>query len=127
FDSASFVGSSVRDWGFHGVTHDAGNATLLVGGVALAEVPINVGRNELAKLYFTVRSEVDADTGVVPDSGFVAPAARLELSAFDAKTIRPYFKPGTITIIAANRAPEFEPLSARTISEGELLAFTVRA
>ncbi len=127
FDSASFAGSSARAWGFHGVTHDAGNATLLVGGVALGEPPINVGRNELAKLYFTVRNDVDADASVTLDSGFVAPAGRLELSAFDAKTIRPYFKPGTITIIAANRAPEFEPLSARTISEGEVLTFSVRA
>lgn len=128
FDSANFFGSPAREWSFVGATHDGAEGTLLLGGVAFDEDPITNGRNELAKLYFTVKSGLTTDATTLIDSIFVPPAGRLELSAFGSGfAIRPHFHAGTVTILAANRAPEFSPVAAKTVSEGEVLNFTLTA
>ncbi len=128
FDSASFAGSPADEWSFVGVTHNSAAGTLLLGGVAFDEDPITNGRNELAKLYFTVKSGLTSDVTSSIDTMYIPPAGRLELSAFGSGfAIRPHFRAGTITIMTANRAPEFSPIAAKTVSEGDVLNFAVTA
>ena len=127
FDSASFVGSSVRDWSFRSATFDTAEATLLIGAVAIEDAPVLPGRNKLVQLYFRTRSNIAADVITLIDSAFVPPAGSFELNTVNAAIIKPAFKAGKITISTANHPPVFDPIASRTVNEGELVNFTLRA
>ncbi len=126
-DSVSFSGSVVRNWGFRGATHDTTEATILIGAVAIGDAPVLPGRGKLAELYFRVRSNISADAITLIDSAFVPPAGSFELNTSNASIIRPAFRAGKITITTTNRPPVFEPIASRTVNEGELVSFAVRA
>lgn len=127
FDSVSFVGSAVQNWGFRGGTHDAAEASILIGAVAIGDAPVLAGRRKLAELYFRVRSDISADVITLIDSAFVPPAGSFELNTSNASIIRPEFQAGKVTISTVNRPPVFDPIAARTVNEGELVSLTVRA
>ena len=126
-DSVSFIGSAVLNWGFRGATLDTTEATLLIGAVAIGDAPVLPGRSKLAELYFRVRSNISADAITLIDSAFVPPAGSFELNTSNAAIIRPAFKAGKVTITTINRPPVFEPIASRTVNEGELVNFVVRA
>lgn len=127
FDSVSFVGSAVQNWGFRGGTHDASAATILLGAVAIGDAPVLAGRRKLAELYFHVRSDISADVTTLIDSAFVPPAGSFELNTSNASIIKPAFKAGKVTISTVNQPPVFDQIAARTVNEGELVNLTVRA
>ena len=127
FDSISFVGSAVQNWGFRGGTHDVAEATILIGAVAIGDAPVLAGRRKLAELHFHVRSDISADVTTLIDSAFVPPAGSFELNTSIAAIIRPAFKAGKVTISTVNQPPVFDPIAARTVNEGELVNLTVRA
>ncbi len=126
-DSVSFIGSAVLNWGFRGATHDTTEATILIGAVAIGDAPVLPGRSKLADLYFRVRSNISADATTLIDSAFVPPAGSFELNTSNAAIIKPAFRAGKVTITTTNRPPVFEPIASRTVNEGELVNFLVRA
>ncbi len=127
YDSASFNNSRVINWGFRSATHDAAAGTILAGGVALGDAPIMAGRGPIVELFFTVKSGLTQDVIAQIDSTFVPPAAHLELSPSNGGVIYPHFGAGKITITAADQAPVFVPVTARTVSEGTTLTIPFSA
>jgi hypothetical protein len=127
FDSASFAGSLAKDWEFQTAVHDADAATILIGAVSLGDSPILPGRGNLTELYFHVQSNIAADVTTLIDSVFVPPAGRLELNTVTAGVIRPGFQAGSVLIGASNRPPVFDPISARTVNEGDPVSLAIRA
>ncbi|MGB5138679.1 MAG: T9SS type A sorting domain-containing protein [Candidatus Zixiibacteriota bacterium] len=126
-DSVSFFGSSALGWTNRAAAHDTAAGTLLLGAISINDAPIMAGRGKLADLYFHARSEISADVTTLIDSSFVLPAGFFEINTVTAGIISPAFVAGKITITAANRPPVFDPIAAKTVNEGDLVNFTVRA
>ena len=126
-DSVSFVGSRAINWSFRAATHDTAAGTLLLGAISIGDAPIMVGRGKLAEMFFRVRSDISADATTLIDSAYVPPAGSFELNTVTAGIISPAFVAGKVTITASNRPPVFDPVSTKTVNEGDMVNFSVRA
>ncbi len=126
-DTVIFDDSKISHFANHFGVVDNGAGTLLLGGVALQEEPIEAGLGILATVRFTVSGSAPIGAYVPIDSGFIEPAGYMVLVTSDLEKIKPAFTSGGIQIVNPNKAPIFSDINDQSIREGDTLRFTISA
>ena len=127
YDSTSFVASRIRQWSLVRVQHNLQDASILLGGLAVGDPPMQPGNGAIAEIFFHVAANVQTGQSGVIDSAYVPPAGKFILSSYQSISISPAFVAGNLLVGAQNEAPEFEPMSRKFANEGETLSFDVIA
>ncbi len=126
-DSVSFADSRLKLWSTLLASHNLSQASLLLGGLALKESLLPAGEGIIAEIFFRAVADANGEENGMIDTAFFPPAGYLLLSSFESVPITPAFVAGSLHVRGSNQGPEFEPVSAQLINEGETLSFTVSA
>lgn len=127
FDSVSYASTRLEIWSVLRVSTEPSTASILFGGIAMNDPRLPIGYGAIAELFFHTAPGVEIGKAGVIDTAFLPPAGKYLLSTAQSTAIYPVFVAGKVTVGAANKAPEFEPVAAKLANEGETLSFAVRA
>ena len=127
--SLSFSGSRIADFSNKlttPATITQANGHFVVAAFRIAEAPVAPGDGYIFTATFGVASTAAGGSVAKIDSLFYPPGGELLLvQATTAKTIRPSFRPGAVTV--STRPPTFAALGDQSVLEGDTLKLDVMA